>query len=203
MNPPHSNLFLSALFASSALFANTAMPNDLAITIYNQNFAVVRDSVPLELKRGTTQVRFGGATAWLEPSSVILRDPSGKHQFQVLEQNFRGDPVTAEMLLLLNEGKTIEFEIVSERGGQTIRELVPGKIIRGGSGQAYSPYSGYQGAGSQPIIEVNGKLRFGLPGQPIFSSLADNSILKPTIQWLIASEESAPFEAEINSLPTE
>src|SRR5437899_314928 len=92
------------------LLAQAAAGGELALTIYNQNFAVVRDSVPLDLKAGVNQIQFADATAFLEPSSVILRDPSGKHQFQVLEQNFRGDPVSQEMLLGLNEGKTIEFE---------------------------------------------------------------------------------------------
>src|SRR2546427_5478318 len=88
--------------------AQTAVAGELALTIYNQNFAVVRDSVPLDLKAGVNQVRFADAAAFLEPSSVILRDPSGKHEFQVLEQNFRGDPVSQEMLLGLNEGNTID-----------------------------------------------------------------------------------------------
>src|SRR5438445_10446301 len=115
--------------------AQSAAAGELALTIYNQNFAVVRDSVPMDLKAGVNQVRFADATTFLEPSSVILRDPSGKHQFQVLEQNFRGDPVSQEMLLGLNVGKTIQFEFISSDAGQTKREIIPGKIIRSGSGQ--------------------------------------------------------------------
>src|SRR3989442_14830468 len=183
--------------------AQAAAAGELALTIYNQNFAVVRDSVPLDLKAGVNQVRFADAASFLEPSSVILRDPSGKHQFQVLEQNFRGDPVSQEMLLGLNEGKTIEFEIVSVETGQTRREIIPGKIIRSGSGQVYPGYGGYASAGMQPIIEVNGKLRFSLPGQPIFPALADNTILKPTLHWVIDSEQPARFEAELSDVTVE
>ena len=178
--------------------AQAATAGDLALTIYNQNFAVVRDSVPLELKAGVNQVRFADATAFLEPSSVILRDPSGAHQFQVLEQNFRGDPVSQEMLLGLNEGKTIDFEITSFETGQTRREIIPGKIIRSGSSQLYPAYGGLGSSVMQPIIEVNGKLRFSLPGQPIFPALADDTILKPTLHWVIACEQAARFEAELS-----
>lgn len=176
----------------------TATAGELALTIYNQNFAVVRDSVPLELKAGVNQVRFADATAFLEPSSVILRDPSGNHQFQVLEQNFRGDPVSQEMLLGLNVGKTIDFEVTSFETGQTRREIIPGKIIRSGSGQVYPAYEGPGSSVMQPIIEVNGKLRFGLPGQPIFPALADDTTLKPALHWVIASEQAARFEAELS-----
>ena len=39
------------------------------------------------------------------------------------------------------------------------------------------------GAAEQPIIEVNGKLRFSLPGTPIFPDLTDDTILKPRLEW--------------------
>ena len=65
-----------------------------ALTIYNQNFAVVRDTVPLDLKAGDNAVVYSGATAQVEPDSVILRDPAGKHSLQIVEQNYRNDPVS-------------------------------------------------------------------------------------------------------------
>ena len=83
-----------------------------ALTIYNQNFAVVRDSVPLDLKTGANPVTYANATAQVEPDSVILRDPAGKHSVQILEQNYRNDPVSEPLLLSLFEGKTIERFII-------------------------------------------------------------------------------------------
>jgi len=81
-----------------------------ALTIYNQNFAVVRDTVPLDLKAGANPVRYAGATAQVEPDSVILRDPAGKHSLQILEQNYRNDPVSQELLLSLFEAKRLIFK---------------------------------------------------------------------------------------------
>src|SRR5690242_3863357 len=97
--------FLLGIACSICVAAGAAQP---ALTIYNQNFAVVRDVVPLNLKSGVNQVRFSGTTAHLEPDSVILRDPSGRHPLQILEQNFRADPISQELLLSLFEGKTID-----------------------------------------------------------------------------------------------
>src|ERR1700692_252307 len=107
---------------------------DPALTIYNQNFAVVRDTVPLDLKQGVNDVSFVDTTAHLEPDSVILRDASGKLKLQILEQNYRNDPVSQELLLSLFEGKTIEFLVK-----QTDKpdQIVQGKIIRSG----YAPHS--------------------------------------------------------------
>ena len=92
--------FLAARMASA----------DPALTIYNQNFAVVRDAIHLDLKPGVNSVSYNGATMHLEPDSVVLRDPSGKRELQILEQNFRADPISEGLLLNYYEGKTIEFE---------------------------------------------------------------------------------------------
>src|SRR4051812_43312191 len=122
----------NAVILLSLLFAQTLLAGDPSLTIYNQNFAVVRETVPLDLKAGINRVQFAGATAYLEPSSVVLRDAAGKHQFQVLEQNYRGDPVSQNRLLALNEGKIIEFEVIGAEGGRSPRELIQGRIIRAG-----------------------------------------------------------------------
>ena len=186
----------------SCLFSASASASTPALTIYNQDFAVVRDTVPLNLKAGVNQVSFTGATAFLEPSSVVLRDPAGKEQLQILEQNYRADTLSQEMLLTLNEGKTIQFEVMNQAGGQTRRELISGKIIRSGPGVPqgtmawYGPPMGYGEA--QPIIEVDGKLRFSLPGQPIFPALADDTILKPSLFWVLEAEHPASFDAELS-----
>lgn len=53
------------------------------------------------------------------------------------------------------------------------------------------------GGNGQPIIEVDGKLRFEMPGSPLFPALTDDSILKPSIIWLIGSDKASRFKAEL------
>jgi hypothetical protein len=167
-----------------------------ALTIYNQNFFVAREHVPLELKPGVNRVDYSGVAAHLEPDSVILRDPSGR-ALQILEQNYRNDPVSQELLLSFYEGKTIDF-IVGQNGDKPV--TTPGKIVRSGYVPSYSyAAQGYQQpAYSQPIIEVNGVLRFGLPGQPLFPALSGDSILKPTLGWLLQTDAPGKFDAELS-----
>ena len=50
----------------------------------------------------------------------------------------------------------------------------------------------------QPIIEVDGKLRFSLPGQPLFPALADDTILKPTIHWVLETDTPGKLDAELS-----
>src|SRR3954467_15889714 len=93
--------FVCILILCSNLFAQQSQPS---LTIYNQDFAVVRQDVPLDLKSGVNQVNVNDISMHLEPDSVILRDPSGKHVINVLEQNYRNDPVSQFSLLSLYEG---------------------------------------------------------------------------------------------------
>src|SRR5664280_912489 len=182
---------------------------DPALTIYNQNFAVVRETLPLDLKAGNNSVPFSGATAHVEPDSVILRDPAGRRAVQVVEQNYRNDPVSQERLLNLYEGKTIEFSVRRQDGTEG---TINGKIVRSGYVPHYQAMSQYgvqyqanqmamasqTGGTGQPIIEAGGKLQFSLPGQPIFPALADDTILKPAFDWILYSAQPARFDAELS-----
>jgi hypothetical protein len=160
-----------------------------ALTIYNQNFAVVRDSVTLDLDNGVNTVRYAGATAQVEPDSVILRDPTGVHSLQILEQDYRNDPVSQPLLLSLMEGKTIDFETLRMKDNTQVRDIISGKVVRSG----YVPH----GVAEQPIIEVNGKLQFSLPGEPRFPDLGDDTVLKPTMNWLLQTDKPGKFDAEV------
>jgi hypothetical protein len=178
-----------------------------ALTIYNQSFAVVRQTLPLDLKSGTNQMEITDITSHLEPDSVILRDLKSGRDLRILEQNYRSDVASQGRLLALYEGKTIEF-LVPDKDGN--RKLMPGKIIRSGYTphyQAYNTYDqqyyqaqqAYVAAGNgEPIIEIDGKLQFGLPGQPIFPALSSDTILKPTLSWLLQSDRPGNTNAEFS-----
>lgn len=197
-------------FLCAAGFSAAKICAEPALTIYNQNFAVVRDTIHLDLRQGENTIRYDGATMHLEPDSVVLRDPAGARHLQILEQNFRADPVSQGLLLNYFEGKTIEFERDATLDGQAKREIIRGKIIRSGYVSHHVPYQEYGGqyaetqaayalpeSGGQPIIEVEGKLMFRLPGEPLFPALPNDSILKPTLTWQIQADQAGPLEAEL------
>src|SRR5215813_3782242 len=185
-------------------------PEQPALTIYNANFAVVRQTIPLDLKAGTNRVSFTDATSHIEPDSVILRDPGGHRVLPILEQNYRNDPISQELLLSLNEGKTIDFQVEHvDAQGQRHMEIVQGKIVRSGYVAHYSAMNQYDPryqqqqaeyvrSAGQPIIEVSGKLQFTLPGLPLFPTLGENTILKPTLDWTLHTDKGGASTAELS-----
>ena len=188
-----AQLFVAAVFAASQAQAQQA---PVALTIYNQDFAVARTSIDLDLHAGLNEVTTDRVTSRLEPDSVVLRDPSGKRLIHVLEQNYDAAVVNQDWLLKKYEGKTIDFQTVTPQGSQ----IVQGRIIRAG-GQAdgaYNPYGQYIGnPQTQPLIEVNGKMQFQLPGTPLFPATINGLLLKPTLRWQIQSEKTERFSAEL------
>ena len=178
-----------------------------ALTVYNQQFAVVREAIDLDLDAGVTAVAFDEITAHVEPDSVILRDPEEERAFRILEQNYRADPLSEGLLLQHFEGQEIQFRVV--RGDNVY--VLPGRIVRSGYvphqqglslfGQQYwqrqMMWAGPQAQG-QPIIEIEGSLQFGLPGTPLFPTLGEDTLLKPTLHWRIEALEAGPLDAELS-----
>jgi hypothetical protein len=85
-------------------FGSDELPGaSVAITVYNEGFAVVRQKLPLNLTPGVNHVQITDITARLEPDSVILRPLEADQHLYILEQNYRNDPITQSLLLSLNE----------------------------------------------------------------------------------------------------
>ena len=175
----------------------TSLTAQTAITVYNGNFGVVRDTVTLDLPRGITEQTYSGVTSQLEPESVILRDPTGEVAISVVEQSYRGDPVDQARLLQMFEGETIHF--ARNIGDEEVIEA--GKIIRAPKlVQSTDQYGNQQRKILEPIIQVDGQLMTRLPGTPLFPSLGDDSILEPTLSWKLHADKAAAFDAQLSYL---
>ena len=132
-------------------------------------------------------MKYSGATANLDPSTVILRDPTGKISLSILEQNYQNDPVNQVTMLDHFEGQTLSFLVRDTQKGERV---VDGKVIRSG----YVP----GGSAVEPMIEIDGKILFELPGRPLFPALKDDGLLlKPLLNWKIKSPEAASLQAEL------
>ncbi len=89
----------------------------------------------------------------------------------------------------LFEGRTINFQKTRLKDNTDVNELISGTIVRSG----YVP----GGEAQDPIINVNGQLQFSLPGTPLFPSLGTDTVLQPTLNWLLQSDRPGQFDAEI------
>jgi hypothetical protein len=196
---------LTMLVVAGNLHAQTQL------TIYNQNFATVKESRTLDLQKGDNEMRVTDITAHLEPDSVVLRDVKKPDAIQILEQNYESDPLSEGLLLRKSEGKVLDIEITMQQTGE--KKIMKGKILRSGyvphtsAFQRYGQQYYYQQmamanveGGGQPIVEVDGKIQFGLPGKPIFDALDPKAFLKPTLLWRLWTDQAGKHDTEFSYL---
>jgi hypothetical protein len=183
-------------------------PNDApGLTIYNQRFAVVRETIPLQFTAPTTRLSYSEITAHAEPESVLLRDLKSGSNLRVLEQNYLNDAASQALLLSRFEGQELDFVQQQPNGPP---KTVRGKLIRSGyvpHSQAFSRYGQeyyqrqmamYGNTLNQPIVEIDGRLQFSLPGEPIFPPFPKDTILKPTFEWLLSTPQAGSTRAELS-----
>jgi hypothetical protein len=202
---------MNRLLATVVFLAAAPVLAQTQLTVYNRDFATVKETRTLDLKEGENEVRVSDITAHLEPDSVILRDLKDPAALRILEQNYESDPLSEGLLLRKSEGKVLDFEITVPQTGE--KKTVKGKVLRSGYvphtsafqryGQQYAQrqmlYSQPQGGG-QPIVEVDGKIQFGLPGKAIFEALDPLAFLKPTLLWRLWTREAGRREVEFSYL---
>jgi hypothetical protein len=199
-----SRVAAAALFA--ALPAGVARAGDVLLTIYNSDFALIKETRTLDLKQGIGEVRFSDVTSLLEPDSVVLRDRRSPGGLRILEQNYEADPLSEAAMLRRSEGTTLRFRSVNPATGAV--EIATAKLIRagyGGSAPAWRMARGMQPFGVEaaplsPIVEIDGRVLFGLPGQPLFDDLGDDAILHPTLLWKLWAERGGKRDVEVSYL---
>jgi hypothetical protein len=173
------------VYAASTRSANGPQPGES-----NGGFAIVRDTMPLVLQQGENVILAPPVSPMLDPVSVMLRDPTGKSEFQILQQKFRANALTEQAMLARFEGQTIPFQV---HEGDKVREVM-GKIVRAGY---WNRSSNSVEQTAAPIFEIDGRYVFSLPGIPVFPKLPEGEILKPELRWKIAAAKPAKLDAEL------
>jgi hypothetical protein len=169
---------LNSIIISTLIPLSLSAVETVSLTIYNQNFGVVREQIELWLEPGEQVVdlhNFNKISRTMVPSSIILRSIDGSSlPFRLLEQSYRAELIDEQQALSLFEGQVLNFERPSGTGIES--EVIQGRVIRAGSP-----------LGENPIIEVDGLLRFSLPGTPLFPRIHDDNLINPRLTWRIQS----------------
>jgi hypothetical protein len=90
----------------------------VAVTIYNQNLALIKDQRKITLDKGLNDLSFRGVSARIRPETAILRSLNPQNKLQVLEQNFDFDLLTPQKLLEKYTGKEVRLSTINPATGQ-------------------------------------------------------------------------------------
>ena len=105
----------AAFFAFSAQAAVPERPSTLAdqqsvaVTIYNENLALVKDVRQVALERGVNRLALREVSAQMRPETALLRSLSHAGSLSLLEQNFDFDLLTPAKLLEKYVGREVRI----------------------------------------------------------------------------------------------
>lgn len=81
----------------------------VAVTIYNSNLALVKDTRKVQLKSGNNTLALRDVSAQIRPETALLRSINAPSSLTLLEQNFDFDLLTPEKLLEKYVGKMVSL----------------------------------------------------------------------------------------------
>ncbi len=198
--PRVRRLSLLAIVAGMTLFAcgwittvpisSTPLPSTtaeaagqtLALTIYNQGSALVRDRRQFDLSTGMNAIAFDDVAASIDPTSVLFKALDHVSQVSVLEQNYQYDLVGASALLRKYLGQTIT--VVTQDG-----LAHKGKLLSASDALILQDPSGRVDVITSSSIQ-----------QYSFPELPQGLISRPTLAWQLLSDRSGPQDFELTYL---
>ncbi|MDZ7315699.1 MAG: DUF4139 domain-containing protein [candidate division KSB1 bacterium] len=163
--------------------ATTIAADETAVTIYNNDLALVRQVRTIQLKKGVQIFSFEDVAARIDPTSVHFKALSHPQEVALLEQNFEYDLVGMSRLLqkYINQEVLVMVKQTGAVQG-TLLSAVDNDVIIGLDG-------GQVRAIKAAAIE-----------SVVFPSLPGGLVTRPTLVWQLDSKVAGPVRSEISYL---
>jgi hypothetical protein len=155
----------------------------IAITIYNDNLALVQDKRQMDLSGGRQRLEFPGVSAQIRPETVSLSATG----VAIVEQNFDFDLLTPAKMMEKAVGSTITIIRVNPATGAETRERA--EVLATNSGV---------------VLKIGNRIEVlrddGLPVRVIFDKVPENLRSKPTLSVTINGDRAGPKPVTLNYL---
>ncbi len=146
----------------------------VSITVYNQNFGLVREVRSAHVGTGRVELSYGDVSAHIQPETVHIKSLTANDALTVLEQNYRYDLLTPDTLLKKYLGKTVKVYRYNEHTGVEDEKAAEILAVEGGV-----------------VLKIDGQVTSNFPGRFAFPEVPANLLQKPTLVWLLASSAEA------------
>lgn len=171
-------LFNTIIFLATGFLGYGAEDSGVAVTIYNDNFAVVKENRLMDFQKGVNTFRFTDVAERIDPTSVNFLCVNAPDAIKILEQNYEYDLVNTDSLLKRFLDKEITL-LVKGSGAATV-QLVQGTLLSS-LGQDVIIR---QSDGTLVILSHDSIQHISLSKAP------EDLVTRPTLVWLVKSEKS-------------
>lgn len=181
------------LLASHAAMAQTAVApearstladqQEVAVTIYNDNLALVKDQRKVQLQRGAQSLAFRDVSANMRPETALLRSLTAPGQLSVLEQNFDFDLLTPQKLLEKYVGQSVTVVRTNPATGAETSEVAT--VLAANNGV---------------VLQIGSRIETGIPGRLVFGQVPANLRDRPTLVMALDNRGNPQQSVELSYL---
>ena len=159
-----------------SIFSQSSDQKSIAVTVYNQNFGVIKDVREIEISSGISEIKITDVAQLIDPTSVHI-----KLDGEVIEQNYQYDLVSLDKILRKFVNQNIR--LISETN-----EIVKGKLLSAMGGQIVLE----KPEGGLVMLPNVNKYRFSVDYLP------EGLITQPTLIWQVNSNSSGKQDVELS-----
>lgn len=199
------NRYGAALLAGVVAFGSSLSPavaetvgasesQGVNLTIYNQNFGLVRDIRNVDLKEGLNFVKFEDVAAQIDPTSVSFTSLTAPNSVAVREQNYQYDLIDPTTILSKSIGKTVKFKqflpsgAVNEISGVLLNS--PRATVSDPDGNVSTRYQGL-------VLKTDAGVVLNPAGQAELAELPGGLVSKPSLLWKLETTKAGTHKSEI------
>jgi hypothetical protein len=155
----------------------------VAVTIYNQNLALVKDQRKVKLNTGANKLALRDVSAQIRPETALLRSLTQAGGLSILEQNFDFDLLTPQKLLEKYVGRTVTVVKTNPATGMETSEQA----------QVLSANNGV-------VLKIGDRIETGIPGRLVYSDVPANLRDRPTLVVQLNSKTAVEQNVELSYL---
>ena len=175
---------LIAFFAAGPALAQSAQ-GDVAVTIYNDDLALVQDVRRIALPAGLSRQEFPDVSASIRPETVSLTGEG----FEIAEQNFDFDLLSPTALMQKAVGQTVTLLRTNPATGAESRERALVLAVNGGV-----------------VLKIGDRVEVlrddGLPVRVIFDTIPPNLRARPTLSVTVDAARAGARPLTLSYLTT-
>ena len=154
----------------------------VAVTIYNENLALIKDQRTITLDKGFNLLAFRGVSARMRPETALLRNLSSAG-LNVIEQNFDFDLLTPQKLLEKYVGKQVQIATINPVTGE--EKIEHATVLSTNNGV---------------VVQIDDRIETNPRGRYIFDKVPENLRDQPTLVIQLDSSTSKAQDVELSYL---
>lgn len=157
--------------------------SEVAVTIYNDQLALVKDLRTIRLGSGFNKLAFREVSAQMRPETALLRSLDYPDGFHLIEQNFDFDLLTPQKLLEKYVGKKVRVVKTHPTTGK--EQLVDAVVLSVNNGV---------------VLRIGDRIETGVPGRIVFDEVPGNLRDRPTLVMQLNSATSKSQQLQLSYL---